>query len=222
LHVLSTPPAFVLSQDQTLRRCIQSPAENRELALSISINQRNPSHDYTSRGTGYYLALTFGTLLSSQRADAQKPDPHGPRSLAGCPTLRRFPVFPHPGPGPADLPVRAAQREHYTISEALAQGPRVASVSRSSPRRQDRRGLPVQPAAGSGTSRALCLLGHTVAALKGQRLGRFLQPGDAGRHSRQRRPRQRPRKLSMPTVRPGRPPTSRTARRTPGMNEARS
>src|SRR3712207_3786902 len=28
LHVLSTPPAFVLSQDQTLRRC-SIPAENR-------------------------------------------------------------------------------------------------------------------------------------------------------------------------------------------------
>jgi len=25
------------------------------------------------------LALTFGTLLSSQRADARKPDPRGPR-----------------------------------------------------------------------------------------------------------------------------------------------
>src|SRR5215218_2363740 len=54
-------------------------AENRELALSISINQRNPCHDCTSRDTGYYLALTFGTLLSSQRADAQKIDPRGPR-----------------------------------------------------------------------------------------------------------------------------------------------
>src|SRR3954469_8082070 len=48
-------------------------AENQELALLISINQRNPSHDpQTGRGTGYYLALTFGTLLSSQRADARK------------------------------------------------------------------------------------------------------------------------------------------------------
>src|SRR5215210_9321588 len=57
LHVLSTPPAFVLSQDQTLRRCSIA-AENQELALSISINQRNPSRN-TSPGTGYYLALTF-------------------------------------------------------------------------------------------------------------------------------------------------------------------
>jgi len=29
--------------------------------------------------TGYYLALTFGTLLSSQGADAQKVDPLGLR-----------------------------------------------------------------------------------------------------------------------------------------------
>ena len=53
-------------------------AENRELALSISINQRNPSHDpQPGRGTGYYLALTFGTLLSSQRADVQELRPRG-------------------------------------------------------------------------------------------------------------------------------------------------
>src|SRR4051794_31734454 len=32
------------------------------------INQRNPSR--AEHGTGYYLALTFGTLLSSQGADA--------------------------------------------------------------------------------------------------------------------------------------------------------
>jgi hypothetical protein len=93
-------------------------------ASTLDINQPKESQpEPEGPGTGYYLALTFGTLLSSQRADAQKPDPRGPRSLAGCPTLRRFPVFPHPGPGPADLPVRAAQRERYTISEALAQGP---------------------------------------------------------------------------------------------------
>src|SRR5918994_2867713 len=57
-------------------------AENRELALSISINQRNPSpnHHKNGQSTGYYLALTFGTLLSSQRADAQKLRPRGLRS----------------------------------------------------------------------------------------------------------------------------------------------
>src|SRR3954451_20796378 len=55
-------------------------AENRELTLAISINQRNPSRTHNEPGTGYYLALTFGTLLSSQRADAQELRPSGLRS----------------------------------------------------------------------------------------------------------------------------------------------
>ncbi|MGY2005191.1 hypothetical protein, partial [Blastococcus sp. SYSU DS1024] len=50
-----------------------------ELTLAISINQRNPCHNHKSHGTGYYLALTFGTLLSSQGADAQELDPRGLR-----------------------------------------------------------------------------------------------------------------------------------------------
>src|SRR3954464_128193 len=54
-------------------------AENRELTLSISINQRNPSRNH-GPGTGYYLALTFGTLLSSQGADTHEPRPSGLRS----------------------------------------------------------------------------------------------------------------------------------------------
>ncbi|WP_233492098.1 hypothetical protein, partial [Blastococcus sp. TF02A-30] len=45
------------------------------------INQPKESQPNLERsGTGYYLALTFGTLLSSQRADAQKTHPHGLRS----------------------------------------------------------------------------------------------------------------------------------------------
>src|SRR3954471_17348131 len=55
-------------------------AENQELALSISINQRNPHRTPKNPARGYYLALTFGTLLSSQRADARKLHPHGLRS----------------------------------------------------------------------------------------------------------------------------------------------
>src|SRR3982750_1229767 len=55
-------------------------AENQELALSISINQRNPHRTPKNPARGYYLALTFGTLLSSQRADAQELRPSGLRS----------------------------------------------------------------------------------------------------------------------------------------------
>src|SRR3712207_4752811 len=56
---------------------MNDPAENRELTLTESINQRNPSPEHKARDTGYYLALTFGTLLSSQRADAQQLHPSG-------------------------------------------------------------------------------------------------------------------------------------------------
>ena len=89
LHVLSTPPAFVLSQDQTLRRCLINLAENRELTLAESINQRNPHHIHRCSAGVCYLALTFGTLLSSQGADARRLDPFGFSSLATFPTVRR-------------------------------------------------------------------------------------------------------------------------------------
>jgi hypothetical protein len=191
-------------------------------ASTLDINQPKESQpEPEGPGTGYYLALTFGTLLSSQRADAQKPDPHGPRPwldvqhYAGfqCSRIRAL--------------VRrtsrsARRRENITPSpRPLHRAPRVASVSRSSPRRQDRRGPSVHPGAGSGTSRALCLLGPTVAA--GRSAAWTVSPTGRREPAFPAVPSpQRPRKLSMPTVRPGWPPTSRTARRTPGMNEARS
>src|SRR5881628_3174927 len=89
LHVLSTPPAFVLSQDQTLRRC-STQAENRELT-NRGINQPKETH-HTQKGHGreYYLALTFGTLLSSQGADARELRPLGLRS-------RRLSMVPRGG-----------------------------------------------------------------------------------------------------------------------------
>src|SRR5947209_335018 len=87
-------------------------AENRELTLAISINQRNPHHNPKAVARGKYLALTFGTLLSSQGADAQRTGPSG---------LRRWRlVQPYAATGwarqgapPAGLSARAAQRESY-------------------------------------------------------------------------------------------------------------
>jgi hypothetical protein len=119
----------------------------------------------SSHSTGYYLALTFGTLLSSQRADAQRLDPHGLRPWLDVQHYAGFQLLPIRGAGPADLPVRAAHGEQYTTPEDLC------------------RGVRTPPA---------------------------------------RRPAQRPRKLSIPTVRPGRRLISRTATSTPGMNDARS
>src|ERR1700712_5566350 len=111
----------------------------------------------TRHGPGYYLALTFGTLLSSQGADAQKVDPLGLR-------LRRL--------------VRL-----YSVLRI--------GVTRGS----HRAGLPAARRRQNGTRP------------DGDPPGVLFQ---------------RPRKLSIPTVSPGRPAISRTARRTPGMNEARS
>ena len=81
--MLSTPPAFVLSQDQTLRECFPvigmnttraeqpggiSPAVHSVLAVFF---QRNLAPTVMAGdGVSTYLALIFGTLLSSQGTDA--------------------------------------------------------------------------------------------------------------------------------------------------------
>ena len=111
LHVLSTPPAFVLSQDQTLRRCL-IPAENRDLTDLDQSTKGIPPHP-TGMWTGYYLALTFGTLLSSQGADAHPFHPHGlPRWLV-VHLVRPQRAAPA-GASPLALPGRAARREKVT------------------------------------------------------------------------------------------------------------
>src|SRR3712207_5688731 len=91
-------------------------AENRELD-ALDINQPKESQTRASPGTGYYLALTFGTLLSSQRADAQKTHPHGLRPWPDVQHYAGFQRLPIRGAGPATLPGRAAQEEQYTPPE---------------------------------------------------------------------------------------------------------
>src|SRR3954467_11071583 len=104
-------------------------AENRELALSMSINQRNP-HEPDGPHMGVcYLALTFGTLLSSQGADAHVPRPISwPFFVAVISTLHQVPQqsnagffrrFPRPcGPGRS----RLVHGELYTPSEGVCRG----------------------------------------------------------------------------------------------------
>src|SRR6476661_7243101 len=96
-------------------------AENRELD-ALDINQPKESQPNSEEpGTGYYLALTFGTLLSSQRADAQKIHPQRAPFLAGCPTLRRFPA--PPAGDVVRRPSRAARRmENSTRAARLPAG----------------------------------------------------------------------------------------------------
>ena len=64
----------------------------------MSINPKKP----TKKGLSY-MALTFGTLLSSQGADAQLLDPSGPRLWRLVPLYAVFGVL-HPGVLSAALP----------------------------------------------------------------------------------------------------------------------
>jgi hypothetical protein len=87
LHVLSTPPAFVLSQDQTLQKRIQNPADNIPTGVG-TINQIK------------HLASTiqYDTLLSSQETVTRLVFPCG--FPCGVPNSIRFSgaYFPLPGP----------------------------------------------------------------------------------------------------------------------------
>src|SRR3954452_12481922 len=54
-----------------------NPAENRDPTGSRHHQPKESPPCPTGHGTGYYMALTFGTLLSSQGPDAQKLRPRG-------------------------------------------------------------------------------------------------------------------------------------------------
>src|SRR3954453_19261663 len=84
-------------------------AENRELTLSISINQRNPSHEPEDPRHGVLLGTDFRHAVEFSRSGRAATRPSRASSLAGCPTLRRFPDVPHSGVL-ARRPSRAARR----------------------------------------------------------------------------------------------------------------
>jgi hypothetical protein len=84
LHVLSTPPAFVLSQDQTLRQKNEkTPGHPTTKQDTRTIQADTVTHPTEAeRATANQPNKTFGinkhgTLLSSQTTD-QEPDPQGP------------------------------------------------------------------------------------------------------------------------------------------------
>src|SRR5947209_7450017 len=82
LHVLSAPPAFVLSQDQTLRERVVS-ARRRKLSLRACAQSRSLERDQTgfsshpARRSGPSRSRRKRTLLSFQRpsppGDVKKP-----------------------------------------------------------------------------------------------------------------------------------------------------
>ena len=107
------------------------PAENRELTLAESINQRNPKPGQKP-GTGHYLALTFGTLLSSQRADAQQVHPLGLPCWLDVQHYAGFQRFPIRGAGPADLGgPRGAWRTIHALEGVVHGGPEWSRTRRS-------------------------------------------------------------------------------------------
>src|SRR4051794_9184318 len=82
-------------------------AENRELdALDINQPKESPPRARRPAARGYYLALTFGTLLSSQGADAQQSGPRGLSSLADCPIHTSHSDVPRSGVRSGALPGR--------------------------------------------------------------------------------------------------------------------
>src|SRR6478609_1427858 len=98
-------------------------AENRELALSISINQRNPKPEQKP-WHGVLLGTDFRHAVEFSKSGRATSRPSRAPLLAGCPPLRRFPAAPHRGTGPADLPVRAAHGEPYTTGRGSCRGVR--------------------------------------------------------------------------------------------------
>src|SRR4030095_1337576 len=96
--------------------------EPRASTLDINQPKESQTTNPKTRGTGYYLALTFGTLLSSQGADAQKLNPHGPRRWQEVPLYAGFQQLPIRGAGPAAHPGRAAHGEPYTTKRGLCTG----------------------------------------------------------------------------------------------------
>jgi hypothetical protein len=142
LHVLSTPPAFVLSQDQTLRKREkhhQTPQQdptapsilarpNQKLAQSI---QRNPPPHPPQRQARHevqkYLALTIKHTVefSNNRRTPSRPEPQGSDPLRGnspnlpaCPlsVKVRFPCLASRAPDGGSGLAGPRQRAHETPS----------------------------------------------------------------------------------------------------------
>ena len=123
LHVLSTPPAFVLSQDQTLRECfvwLAGPSTTDRCAYGVIAGldklcaRRVPKESATGSRNGRltgpqnprtgFVGTDFRHAVEFSKSGRTETQPFRASSLAGCPTLRRF-----PGP-PQEHPARRTSR----------------------------------------------------------------------------------------------------------------
>jgi hypothetical protein len=112
LHVLSTPPAFILSQDQTLRKCITDTTtptrkKSRSAAPNSKPAKKDPPPPIGSRKAiiqpikKQSASKKLGTLLSSQTTDTYrhptKPAGPGPTTRSAflrCDNQLRTPAHP--------------------------------------------------------------------------------------------------------------------------------
>ena len=118
LHVLSTPPAFVLSQDQTLHRKPKTFPTKRTRLQTRSTSKQSQNHcssinskknpttptNRADGGSTYKPNLSTNTLLSSQKSDAHR---HRPSRTGAGATLENLPVRPDPVNLGARLPAGA-------------------------------------------------------------------------------------------------------------------
>src|SRR3954451_23687220 len=161
-------------------------AENRELTLSISINQRNPSHEPEDPRHGVLLGTDFRHAVEFSRSGrartpAFRPSFEAALDVTPCSVSVATPggsIGWPSGPLGAEKTLHHLARPCRRPSGVVGPPGVIATPARALP-------------SGSG-------------------------PGRTGV------PAQRPRNFSIPTVRPGCRPISRTASSTPGMKEARS
>src|SRR3954452_2871281 len=124
LHVLSTPPAFVLSQDQTLRRCLNHGREPR--VGTRDINQPKEPTKGLLLGTDFRHAVEF-----SRNRRTTKP-PSRASSVGGFSSVRHVASVGPRGVRPAGLPACGAST---TIHHPRGPVHRVSGTVRGPPGR---------------------------------------------------------------------------------------
>jgi hypothetical protein len=144
LHVLSTPPAFILSQDQTLRKKLQTQhrhpgkrANGTALNPIKAKNTRQPPHGTRQPADNLqpkkFGINKLGTLLSSQTTGTPgtRNNPSGPPHRSGA-TFQTYPLRPVSAnpPKPANrinpaqtrTPPRTPGHGKTTVSQAPGKG----------------------------------------------------------------------------------------------------
>src|ERR1700712_4081567 len=105
-------------------------AENRELTLAISINQRNPHHDPKDRGTGLLLGTDFRHAVEFSRNGRAETPTSRPSSLAA------FPLYTATGAPSRELsgwPLGPARRNKKNTTPSRSDGANLGGGDASHP-----------------------------------------------------------------------------------------